>query len=109
MNCLDTSGSMRGAPETVAMAVGMQAVRTAHAEGRGCLLIAFGGGTDLQGLIARAIARVHEARWAGADLLIVSDGEFGHTADTLDRLDAARAQSACGCRACWSATARPSA
>ena len=122
--CLDTSGSMRGAPETVAKAVVLQAVRTAHAERRGCLLIAFGGpdeiierelaggpnaaaalaalldlmgqgfdgGTDLQGPIARAIARVHQARWASADLLIVSDGEFGCTAATLDRLDAARAQ-----------------
>lgn len=122
--CLDTSGSMRGAPERVAKAVVLQAVRTAHAERRGCLLIAFGGpdeiieqalaggtqpgaalaalldlmgqgfdgGTDLQGPIARAIDRVHEARWASADLLIVSDGEFGCTADTLDRLDAARAQ-----------------
>ena len=126
--CLDTSGSMRGAPEMVAKAVVLQAVRTAYAERRGCLLIAFGGpdeiieralaesptvnpkpgasltalldlmgqgfdgGTDLQGPIARAIERVHEARWASADLLIVSDGEFGCTADTLDRLDAARAQ-----------------
>ena len=134
--CLDTSGSMRGAPEMVAKAVVLQAVRTAHAERRGCLLIAFGGpdeiieralaggpklganlgasagpnpgaalaalldlmgqgfdgGTDLQGPIARAIERVHQARWASADLLIVSDGEFGCTADTLDRLDAARAQ-----------------
>ncbi len=122
--CLDTSGSMRGAPEMVAKAVVLQAVRTAHAERRGCLLIAFGGpdeiieralaggpnpgaalaalldlmgqgfdgGTDLQGPIARAIERVHQARWASADLLIVSDGEFGCTAGTLDRLDAARAQ-----------------
>ncbi len=122
--CLDTSGSMRGAPEMVAKAVVLQAVRTAHAERRACLLIAFGGpdeiieralaggpspgaalaalldlmgqgfdgGTDLQGPIARAIERVHQARWASADLLIVSDGEFGCTADTLDRLDAARTQ-----------------
>ena len=52
----------------------------------------FDGGTDLQGPISRAIERVQQARWASADLLIVSDGEFGCTADTLDRLDAARAQ-----------------
>lgn len=125
--CLDTSGSMRGAPETVAKAVVLQAVRTAHAERRGCRLIAFGGpdeiveraltgpdhpgdrsgrgglaalldlmgqsfdgGTDVQGPIERAIDRVHEARWASADLLIVSDGEFGCTAATLARLDDAR-------------------
>jgi hypothetical protein len=42
--CLDTSGSMRGAPETIAKAVVLEALRTAHhAERRGCLLMAFGG------------------------------------------------------------------
>lgn len=117
--CLDTSGSMRGAPETIAKAVVLQAVRTAHAERRGCLLLAFGGpdevlerelargpdalaalldlmgqsfdgGTDVQGPIERAIARVHQARWASADLLVVSDGEFGCTPATLARLAEAR-------------------
>lgn len=125
--CIDTSGSMRGAPETLAKAVVLQALRTAHAERRGCLLIAFGGpdeiierelaggrhptrersglaalldlmgqsfdgGTDVQGPIERAIERVHQSRWASADLLIVSDGEFGCTPATLARLDAARDQ-----------------
>jgi uncharacterized protein with von Willebrand factor type A (vWA) domain len=129
--CLDTSGSMRGAPETIAKAVVLQAVRTAHAEQRGCLLISFGGpdeiierelaggrarqgmsatsghglaglldlmgqgfdgGTDLQAPIERAIDRVHQSRWASADLLIVSDGEFGCTRPMLDALDAARDQ-----------------
>ncbi|MBE0549042.1 MAG: VWA domain-containing protein, partial [Rubrivivax sp.] len=117
--CLDTSGSMRGAPENIAKALALQAVRTAHHERRGCLLIAFGGpdevierelgctreglqsllalmgqafdgGTDIQGPIERAIDRVHEARWASADLLVVSDGEFGCTPATLRRLDEAR-------------------
>ncbi len=124
--CLDTSGSMRGAPETIAKAVVLQALRTAHAEHRGCLLICFGGpdelierelaggrarsgapghglaglldlmgqgfdgGTDLQAPIERAIALVHQARWASADLLVVSDGEFGCTAAMLQLLDDAR-------------------
>ena len=117
--CLDTSGSMRGAPETIAKAVVLEALRTAHREGRGCLLMAFGGpdeiverelshtpaglralldlmgqgfdgGTDVQGPIERAIERVHQARWASADLLIVSDGEFGCVPATLARLDDAR-------------------
>ena len=117
--CMDTSGSMRGGPETIAKAVVLQALRTALAERRGCRLIAFGGpdeiiehelaqgpaglatlldlmgqsfdgGTDVQGPIERAIARVHQARWASADLLIVSDGEFGCTPATLARLDEAR-------------------
>ncbi len=117
--CLDTSGSMRGAPETIAKAVALTALRRAHAERRGCLLIAFGGpgevverelgldpaglaalldlmgqafdgGTDLQTPIEHAIARVLDARWASADLLLVSDGEFGCTPATLAQLDDAR-------------------
>ncbi|NDY91746.1 VWA domain-containing protein [Ideonella livida] len=117
--CLDTSGSMRGAPENVAKAVVIAALRAAHATRRGCLLLAFGGpdevleqrldqgeaglqalldlmgrsfdgGTDVQTPIERAIERVHEDAWRGADLLIVSDGEFGCVPQTLARLDAAR-------------------
>lgn len=124
--CLDTSGSMRGAPEAIAKAVVLQALRTAHAVRRGCLLICFGGpdeiierelaggrardgmpgqgldglldlmgqgfdgGTDLQAPIERAIALVHQARWASADLLVVSDGEFGCTPAMLQALDDAR-------------------
>jgi uncharacterized protein with von Willebrand factor type A (vWA) domain len=116
--CLDTSGSMSGAPEQIAKAVVLQALRTAWHERRGCRLIAFGGageiverdlaagaaglhalldllgqgfdgGTDIQGPIERAVETVHDAAWAGADLLIVSDGEFGCTRATLERLDTA--------------------
>ena len=116
---LDTSGSMRGAPETLAKAVVLEVLRTAHRERRACVLLAFGaagevvehelaltpagleamlalmgqsfdGGTDVQAPIERAIARVHEAGWNGADLLIVSDGEFGCVPATLQRLDDAR-------------------
>ncbi len=119
--CLDTSGSMRGAPENIAKAVALQAFRTAHQEQRGCLLVAFGGpgeivecelglgaggldhllhlmgqsfdgGTDVQGPLERAIERVHQRRWADADLLVVSDGEFGCTPQTLAALDQARAE-----------------
>jgi len=117
--CLDTSGSMRGAPENIAKAVAIAALRIAHETGRGCRLLAFGGpgelvetdldpgraglqpllelmgrsfdgGTDVQTPIERAIETVHEARWAGADLLIVSDGEFGCMPRTLARLEQAR-------------------
>jgi uncharacterized protein with von Willebrand factor type A (vWA) domain len=117
--CLDTSGSMRGAPENIAKAVVIAALRAAHEAGRGCRLIAFGGpdeiverdlgrgaagleallalmgqafdgGTDIQGPIERAIDSVHDARWRSADLLIVSDGEFGCVPHTLQRLDDAR-------------------
>jgi uncharacterized protein with von Willebrand factor type A (vWA) domain len=119
--CLDTSGSMHGAPENIAKAVTVAALRAAHAERRGCKLIAFGGagevvehelslaeggldalmalmgqafdgGTDVQTPIERAIALVHQSRWRSADLLIVSDGEFGCVPQTLDLLDEARVQ-----------------
>ncbi len=127
--CLDTSGSMRGAPEYIAKAVVIAALRAARASGRGCKLIAFGGpgelierdlggrparrsrppgghlqavldlmgqsfdgGTDVQAPIERAIESVHESRWRSADVLIVSDGEFGCVPHTLARLDDARAR-----------------
>jgi uncharacterized protein with von Willebrand factor type A (vWA) domain len=119
--CLDTSGSMRGAPENIAKAVAIAALRVAHETGRGCKLIAFGGpdelverdlgtgaaqlqalmdlmgqsfdgGTDIQTPIERAIEAVHEARWASADILVVSDGEFGCVPRVLTRLDTARAR-----------------
>jgi uncharacterized protein with von Willebrand factor type A (vWA) domain len=121
--CLDTSGSMRGAPEHIAKAVAIAALRVAHAGRRACKLVAFGGpgevlerdltsgvdggakglaavldlmgqafdgGTDVQTPIERAIECVHEEGWAGADLLIVSDGEFGCVPATLERLEDAR-------------------
>ena len=117
--CLDTSGSMRGAPERIAKAVVIAAVRAAHDNGRACLLLAFGGpgelvertlgaeaaglqalmdtmdqafdgGTDVQTPIERAIEQVHTQAWRSADLLIVSDGEFGCMPATLQRLDDAR-------------------
>lgn len=113
--CLDTSGSMRGAPENVAKACVLQALRTAHGSGRACRLLAFGGagelleqelaltpqglahllalmeqsfdgGTDVQTPLERAIALVQQRTFALADILIVSDGEFGVTPATLASL-----------------------
>ncbi|MDO9291172.1 MAG: VWA domain-containing protein [Hydrogenophaga sp.] len=117
--CLDTSGSMRGAPENVAKACVLQALRSAHAGQRRCRLLAFGGpsellerdltldatglehlldlmgqsfdgGTDVQTPIERAIALVQTAGWHEADLLVVSDGEFGVTPATLQQLREAK-------------------
>ena len=117
--CLDTSGSMRGAPENVAKACVLQALRSAHAGQRPCRLLAFGGpsellerdlaldadglahlldlmgqsfdgGTDVQTPIERAIELVQTTGWQDADLLIVSDGEFGVTPTTLQHLREAK-------------------
>lgn len=113
--CLDTSGSMQGAPENVAKACVLQALRSAHAGDRACQLLAFGGpgelierpltrdaagldalldlmgqafdgGTDVQTPIERAIEQVQQQGWLDADVLIVSDGEFGLTPATLAAL-----------------------
>jgi uncharacterized protein with von Willebrand factor type A (vWA) domain len=113
--CLDTSGSMRGAPENVAKACVLQTLRSAHAGGRACRLLAFGGagellehelgltprglnhfldiigqsfdgGTDVQTPLERSIALVQTQAMALADILIVSDGEFGVTPATLEQL-----------------------
>jgi uncharacterized protein with von Willebrand factor type A (vWA) domain len=119
--CVDTSGSMRGAPENIAKAVVLQVLRVAQREQRACRLIAFGGpgeiteaeleldrdglrrlldfigssfdgGTDLQAPLERVVELVHGERWQSADLLIVSDGEFGCTTAMLQRLDQAKAR-----------------
>lgn len=113
--CLDTSGSMQGAPENVAKACVLQALRSAHAGDRACRLLAFGGpgellerpltrdaagldalldlmgqafdgGTDVQTPIERAIEQVQQSGWQDADVLIVSDGEFGLMPATLAAL-----------------------
>ncbi|NIC42808.1 VWA domain-containing protein [Aquabacterium sp. A08] len=118
--CLDTSGSMRGAPENVGKACVLQALRSAGAGQRPCRLLAFGGqgellerelaptaaglaalldtlgqgfdgGTDVQTPLERAVERVREDAWRQADVLIVSDGEFGVTPATLARLREAKA------------------
>jgi uncharacterized protein with von Willebrand factor type A (vWA) domain len=117
--CVDTSGSMRGAPEKIAKAVVLEAMRTAQREQRGCRLIAFGGpgevveatleasrggldallgfmgqafdgGTDVQTPIERAVELVRRSGWSSADLLVVSDGEFGCTRATLELVAGAR-------------------
>ena len=119
--CVDTSGSMQGGAEAVAKAVALEAARTAHAQGRACHLFAFGGpdevvetslkldargiralteflgqgfrgGTDICGPIERAVARLHEAEWRLADLVIASDGDFGATREVAARLFDAKQQ-----------------
>jgi len=102
---VDTSGSMHGAPEAVAKALVLEALRTAHAEKRRCfvysysgpgqvkeheldlspegivrllafLSMSFGGGNDESGMLARVVARLRERDWRKADVVFVSDGEW---------------------------------
>lgn len=119
--CVDTSGSMQGGAEAVAKAAVLEAVRTAHAQKRACHVFAFGGpdeviemelavdaegierlmrflgqafggGTDICGPLEKAIAKLEDKRWKLADLLLVSDGEFGATQEVAARLDKVKAQ-----------------
>lgn len=117
--CVDTSGSMKGAAESVAKAVLLEAMRSAHAQRRACYVYAFSGpeeilerelpldpggidnliafltqgyngGTDIAEPIGRALARIGDARWQFADLLIATDGEFGAPPATAQAVAKAR-------------------
>jgi uncharacterized protein with von Willebrand factor type A (vWA) domain len=117
--CLDTSGSMKGAPEAVAKAITLEAVRIAHSEGRDCYLYAFSGpeqvveyelslspggidvlleflstsfhgGTDLSEPIRRGVGKIGSAEWSRADILLVSDGEFPVPDSVRSMIEAAR-------------------
>ena len=123
--CVDTSASMSGAPELVAKAIVLEAMRAASAQRRACLLYAFSGpgdlctlelGVDVDGVQAvagflarsfhggtdicepfeRALGAIDGQRWRAADLLIASDGEFGVPASLAAALGAARTR--CGLR-----------
>lgn len=117
--CLDTSGSMHGVPEMVAKAITLEAMRLAHAEGRDYLLYAFSGvgdvtehdlhlgpsgieslcnflcmsfhgGTDVSGPISAATRKLEGSKWKRADIIMVSDGEFGVPGDTHETLEEAK-------------------
>jgi hypothetical protein len=100
--CLDTSGSMQGAPEHHARALVLALARRVVGQGRGVYVLAFGavgetrgwhlrpgvvgvddlldflawafhGGTDLEGPLERALA-IADEDLRGADVLVVTDG-----------------------------------
>ncbi len=123
--CLDTSGSMAGAREMVAKALVLEVMRTALREKREALLfqfsgpgdvaelrldlseqgvgrlldflgLSFHGGTDVDAPLRRAMERLRQAAWKDADVLLVSDGEFGATSALV--ADIATAKSTLGAR-----------
>ena len=108
--CLDTSGSMQGVPETVAKAISFELMRLAAAEQRKCYLytfsgprdlegreltldqaglqriigllsMSFHGGTDISSPMRDAVAKLSQAGWERADIILVSDGEFSVPSD----------------------------
>ena len=103
--CLDTSGSMMGARETVAKAMVLECMRQAKTQQRQCYLYSFSGpgdcqelelkvtgkgvsklleflsgsfhgGTDVDEPFIRALDRLGEEEWQNADILLVTDGEI---------------------------------
>lgn len=103
--CLDTSGSMKGLPENIAKATVLECLKVAYKEQRRCyvylfgskrevreldlaldasrfndllnfLTMSFGGGTDAEGPLNKALEKCDSEEWYKADILLVSDGEF---------------------------------
>lgn len=103
--CVDTSGSMRGARETVAKALALECMRAAKMQERGCYVFAFAGpqdvrelelnmdarsvanlldflektfngGSDFNAPVQACLDRLTDAKWANSDILLVSDGEL---------------------------------
>lgn len=115
---LDTSGSMAGAPELVAKALVLEALRRANLEKRRCYVYAysgpsdvvehelevseegigrllqflgfsFHGGTDI-GAVHRVLEHLGKEEWTKADVLIVSDGEWRAPAELLRAVEEAK-------------------
>lgn len=116
---IDSSGSMHGLPETVAKALVLEALRTAHAEKRQCRVYAFsgpgqalehelalsfdgvaallnflghtfGGGSDPTEAMTRVLSQLRSDEWARADVLLVSDGEWPAQPRLKDAVQSAR-------------------
>ncbi|PNW85740.1 hypothetical protein CHLRE_03g207400v5 [Chlamydomonas reinhardtii] len=112
--CVDTSGSMRGARETVAKALALECMRAARQQERGCFVFAFSGpaevreielnmdaasvnnlleflekmfngGSDFNEPVKRCLDRLTDAKWANSDILLVSDGELRQPAPAIMR------------------------
>ena len=115
--CVDTSGSMQGAPETIAKAVTMLMVLQAKQENRACYLInfstgietldlssgfaldnlisflqkSFHGGTDVDPAIKHGISIMETDEYENADMLIISDFIMsGLSAELLTKIEALR-------------------
>lgn len=111
---LDTSGSMWGSADRIAKAVAMQIASTAFLQSRPCyvynfsgngdlvehelgfdgdgivqmlafLSLSFGGGTQPDEALRRAMDRLESKPWRRADLVMLSDGMFGIGAHITDR------------------------
>ncbi len=103
--CIDTSGSMQGAPEQVAKTLAFAILKIALNEGRKCFLISFStrietleltdikgnlpriiaflamsfhGGTDASPALNAALAQIQQKQYAKADVIMISDFIMPH-------------------------------
>jgi uncharacterized protein with von Willebrand factor type A (vWA) domain len=120
--CLDTSGSMRGARETVAKALALEVLRGANKQNRPAYLYAFSGpsdvkelelkctpgalaplldflsnsfegGTDVDAPLELSLQRLRDKEWSRADILMVTDGEINRPSkDVLGAVATAKAE-----------------
>lgn len=115
--CIDTSGSMKGTPETIAKAVTLFMASKAREQKRSCYVInfsteletldlngewemdtllsflakSFHGGTDVAPALDRALQIMHKEAYRHADVLIVSDFIMASlTNDLLTRIERQR-------------------
>lgn len=115
--CVDTSGSMHGAPETIAKAVTLYMASRAASQQRDCMLInfstgietmdlsgsigigavikflrrSFQGGTDVAPALNYALEKMQEEKYEKSDLLIVSDFVMGNLPEeTTAKITAAK-------------------
>lgn len=63
--CVDTSGSMRGARETVAKSLALECMRAAREQERGCYVFAFSGPQE----VGAGSEKVWAAVWVGCGWL----------------------------------------
>ncbi len=119
--CLDTSASMHGEAEYIAKALTLEALRIAQIEQRACYVYAFSGpeqilehelnlnrggvlalldflqqsfqgGTDVNQVLLRALAKQSTTQWQNADILLISDGRFPSQTDLAQRIARAKQQ-----------------
>ena len=107
--CVDTSGSMKGSPETVAKAVTLYIATRAVSEKRDCFLISFStgvetldlsekigiakvieflrrsfhGGTDVSPALTHGIRMMEDSRYQRSDLLVISDFVMASVPESL--------------------------
>lgn len=101
--CVDTSGSMRGARETVAKALTLECMRAAREQERDCYVYAFAGPTEVgvrrcyNMSVSRRLNRTGNDAWSSHQ-----DGGLGNDTTSASALSAHPPLRRCGsCSSAW--------